>query len=124
MPNEKFKPPYAANENLSPKLVWYNFQIKLKVKGSCLKQEETAVFNLKNVVNLFIVYELDTRLTDINTDFTLNIFLFGAVKPTKNADPDKYKYRGYGIGFDSRSYYTLPNNTTRRNVIIFGADMS
>ena len=29
--------------------------------------------------------------------------LFGSVKLTKNADRDKYKYSGYGIGFDSRS---------------------
>ena len=26
--------------------------------------------------------------------------LFGAVSLTKNADIDKYKYSGYGIGFD------------------------
>ena len=28
------------------------------------------------------------------------IVLFGAVSLTKNADIDKYKYSGYGIGFD------------------------
>ena len=49
---------------------------------------------------------------------------FGAVKLTKNADPDKYKYRGYGIGIDSRSYSSLPDGSMGRNVIIFGADMS
>ena len=27
--------------------------------------------------------------------------LFGAIKLTKNADFDKYKYSGYGIGFDA-----------------------
>ena len=48
----------------------------------------------------------------------------GSVKLTKNTDPDKYKYSGYGIGFASCSYYLLPNNTTRRYVIIFGADMN
>ena len=29
-------------------------------------------------------------------------FFFGAVNLTKNADPDKYFYSGYSIGFDSR----------------------
>ena len=27
--------------------------------------------------------------------------LFGVAKVTKNADPDKCKYRGFGKGFDS-----------------------
>ena len=46
------------------------------------------------------------------------------VKLTKNADPDKYKYSGYVIGFDSRSFSSLPDNTIGKNVIIVGADMS
>ena len=45
---------------LSPKLVWYNYKIKQKFKGSSLKQEDKAAFTPKNVVNLFIVYELDS----------------------------------------------------------------
>ena len=38
---------------------------------------------------------------DLNTDFTLGSCFFGPAKLTKNADPDKYKYIGYKIGFDS-----------------------
>ena len=76
------------------------------------------------MVNLFIAYELDTWSKDINNDFTFKNCLFGSVKLTKNADLDKYKYSGYDTGFNSRSYYLLPDNTTRRNVIIFGADMN
>ena len=33
---------------------------------------------------------------------------FGAVKLTKNADFDKYKYSGYGIGFDRRGTFSFP----------------
>ena len=33
--------------------------------------------------------------------------LFGSIKLTKNADPDKYKYCGYSIGFDSRSEFSF-----------------
>ena len=50
--------------------------------------------------------------------------MLGSVKLTKNADPNKYKYGGYGIGFDSRSLYSLTDNTTRRIIIIFGADVN
>ena len=50
--------------------------------------------------------------------------LFGAVKLTKNTDIDKYKYSGYGIGFDSHRFYSHPSGGTGRNVIIFRADMS
>ena len=43
---------------------------------------------------------------------------------TKNADPDKYKYNGYSIGFDSRSEFPFTDRSIERNVIIFGADLS
>ena len=39
----------------------------------------------------------------LNTNFTINNCLFGSLKLTKNADPNEYKYSGYGIGSDSRS---------------------
>ena len=47
------------------------------------------------VINLYIPFTLNPYLRDKNTDFTLNNCLFGAVKPTKNTDPDKYKYSKY-----------------------------
>ena len=43
---------------------------------------------------------------------------------TKNVDPDKYKYQGHGIGFDSTGTFTHPNGVTSKNVIIFGVDMT
>ena len=60
----------------------------------------------------------------MNTDFTLGNCLFGSVKLTKNADLNKYKYSGYGIGFDSCSEFSLPDRSMGRNVIIFRADLS
>ena len=48
--------------------------------------------------------------------------LFGAIKLTKNADIDKYKYSGYGTGFDGSGYYSI-SNELGRNEEIFGADM-
>ena len=49
-------PSYTTSKSLSPKLVWYNCGIKLKFKGSCLKQAKPT-FTPKNTVNLFVVYE-------------------------------------------------------------------
>ena len=43
---------------------------------------------------------------------------------TKNADFNKYKYSGYGIGFDRHGSFSFPGTWLGRNVIIFGADTS
>ena len=72
------------------------------------------------MINLYISYTQTSWLRNSNTDFTLNNCLVG----TKNADPDKYKYSGYGIRFDSRSVLSFTDGNTGRKVIIFGADMS
>ena len=50
--------------------------------------------------------------------------MFGAVKLTKNADINKYKYFGYGIGFDRRGTFSFPTDGFVCNVINFGVDMS
>ena len=50
--------------------------------------------------------------------------LFGAIRLTKNADIDKYKYSGYGIGFDGRGTFLMSSGGFGRNVIIFGVDMN
>ena len=50
--------------------------------------------------------------------------MFGAVKPTKDSDIDKYKYSGYGIGFDAKATFSHPSGGIGQNRIIFGADMT
>ena len=50
--------------------------------------------------------------------------MFRSVKVTKYSGPDKCKYSGYGIGFDSCSEFSLPDGNLSKNVIIFGVDMS
>ena len=78
----------------------------------------------KKVINLYIFYILNLWLRNLNTDFTLKNCLFGSVKLTKNTDPDKYKYNGYGIGLDSRSESSFTDESMGKNAIVFGADMS
>ena len=42
----------------------------------------------------------------------------------KNADIDKYKYSGYGIGFNRHGSFSFSGTGLGKNVIIFGVDMS
>ena len=100
-----------------------NSRIKLRFTGNCLRQE-VATLTPNNVVNVLIVYGLDRWSQDLNAKFTLEDCLFGAVKLTENATPNKYSYSGYGIGFDSRSLISVPNTDWVKNAIIFGVDMS
>ena len=50
--------------------------------------------------------------------------MFGGVKLTKNADPEKYPYSGFGIGFNTLGKYSLPNGSVGKNIITFEVDMS
>ena len=107
--DEKLTTPKTNDNSLSLSIKWYeNLNFCLIFKGSCLKQKD-ATFTPPIIINFFIVYELDTCSWDLNSDFPLKDCLFGGFKLTKNADPDKYVYTGYGIGFNSRSGYSLPD---------------
>ena len=68
---------------------------KKKFDGTYLKQDKIT-FTHGNIVNIYIVYEID--LWDCGYDHypVLENSLF-AVKLIKNADIDKYKYSGHGI---------------------------
>ena len=55
---------------------------------------------------------------------TLENYLFGRVSLTKNVDIIKYKYSGYGIGFNRHGSFSHPSSGTGRNVIIFRVDIS
>ena len=83
----------------------------------------SVTFNQGKVVNIYIVYEI-SRSTNISEYPTLENCLFGLVSLTKNADINKYKYSGYGIGFDRHGSFSSPGIGLSRNVIIFGVNMS
>ena len=86
----------------------------------------------KSVVNIYIVYKLDSLASTRDKSFTIQNALFGAIQITKNStDNDKNNYKGYSICFDERSEFghTITkgrhaHTTDARNVLIFGADMS
>ena len=121
MSNKKIGSTKTSNYNHAPRLVYDNARIKLGSKGDLLKQDKVT-YNHGPIVNFYIVYTLNTY---INTSgVTLENCFFGAVNLTRNTDIDKYKYSGYGIGFDSKGTFSHSNRGFGKNVIIFGADMS
>ena len=77
----------------------------------------------KKVVNIYTVYEI-SKIINISDYPTLKNCLFGTVTLTENADIDRYKYSGYGIGFDRHGRFSFPGTGLGRNLIIFGVDMS
>ena len=77
-----------------------------------------------SAVNVYICYTLDWWSRDLNSNFTLGNCLFGSLKLTRNADADKYQYRGYTIGYDSRSQFLFAEGSTGKNTINFGVDMA
>ena len=120
--NKSIKPSTTSDNCLTPELNYYGTKIKIKFTGSCLKQSD-HIFTHKKVVNIYIVYELAASSSH-DSDPTIKNCLFGAVTLTKNADIEKYKYSGYGIGFDRRLSFSFTGGGFGQNVLIFGADMS
>ena len=97
-------------------------KIRVKFNGSILRKPQISYTHL-NIVNIYIVYEFGAS-TSYNNDPTLKNCLIGAVILTENADIDKCKYSGCGIGFDRRSSFSFPGVGFGQNVLIFGVDMS
>ena len=120
--NESIKPSTTSNNSLNPRLSYYGTKVRVQFTKSYLKQSN-YIFTHKTIVNIYIVYELAASSSH-TSDPTIKIILFGAVNLTKNADIEKYKYSGYGIGFDRRSSFSFPNGGFGHNVLLFRADMS
>ena len=122
MSDESIKPFPTSDNSLAPLIDYYRYKIRIKFNWSILRQPNIS-YTHEKIVNIFTVYELDASSSNDN-DPTLKNCLFGAVTLTKNADIEKYKYSGYGIGFDRRGIFSFPGGGFGRNVLIFGADMS
>ena len=120
--NENLEVVSTSDNALSPEINYNENKIRLNFSGSIL-QQKIITYNHKKVVNLYVVYII-TKF-QYNNNLTLTNALFGAIRITKNANIKKYNYLGYGIGFDSQTFYNHPpSGGIGRDVIIFGADMS
>ena len=78
-------------------------KIKVKFNASCLKQDKIT-FNQWKIVNIHIVFVSKPTL-NYNEDITLENYLIGAVKLTKNPNISTYKYSGYATGFDGKGAF-------------------
>ena len=109
----------ASNYKITPELSSYGTKTKAEFNGSCLKQDKFT-YNQGKIVNIYIAYEISKNY-NIWSYPTLENCLFGAVSLTKNADIDKDKYSGYGIGFDRHGEFSFGSGLGK-NCIFFGAN--
>ena len=112
----------GSKSTFAPKIIDNSPLPLAKFSGNCLSMSGISLY--QKAVNLYISYIIDACPRDLNANFTPGNCLFGAVELTKNADPDKYSYSGYGIGFESRSKFSLPDSGSGKNIIIFRVDNS
>ena len=118
----KIKAIATNNYLLNPQINIYDMgKIRIKFNGSFLNRFPPTMSH-RNVVNMYIVYEITSDYKDINYP-TLENCLCRSVKLTKNADIYKYGYFGYGIVFDRETSFSI-GNETGKNATIFGVDMS
>ena len=76
-----------------------NGRMSVELDGAYFKQTKLIRPNNNNIINIYIVYKIETIFRV--SDYTVQNALFGSVKITKNAtDTSKHKYEGYGICFD------------------------
>ena len=90
--------------------------IKIKFNNTPLVIEQNNHRN--EIVNVYIVYDLDNWPKILITSFILKNCLFGATNIVKTNDKEKYVYSGYRIAFDWKSSWSS-NDDSARNVIIF-----
>ena len=99
LPDEKIFSTATSTDKSATKTIHDNARIKVGFNGDLLTQNQIT-YNHGSLVNIYIVFEITKTNTKIS-NIALENCLFGAVKLIKNADVDKYKYSGYGIGFNS-----------------------
>ena len=104
MSEENIKNISKLDNNFARTFVDQHVLPDINFNGHCLINNNNNISIPKKVINLYISYILNPWLRNLNEDFTLKNCLFGSVKLSKNADPDKYKYSGYDISFSSRRF--------------------
>ena len=112
MSDENIRAPTTTDHKLNPQLNYFGTKTRVKFSASCSKQDKIT-YDHGKVVNIYIVYEI-SRNNNISNYPTLENCIFGAVSLAKNADIDKYKYSGYGIGFDRHGFFSHPSGGTGR----------
>ena len=82
-------------------------------------------FTQENVVYIYVVYDINLWSNIPCADFALGSSRFEAVSLIKYAGSDKYKYSGYGIGFDVHERFSLSDASgSGKNVIMLCAEIN
>ena len=118
--DEKIILTVTSTDTSATKTIYDNARIKVEFAGDLLRQNQVT-YNHGTIVIIYIVYETTPDTTTSN--ITLENCLFGAIKLTKNSDIDKYKYSGYGIGFDSGGSFSDPSGGNGTSAILFGVNL-
>ena len=112
MSEENIENVTKSDSNFAPTFVDHHVLPDINFNGHCLIKNNISI--TKKVINLYISYTIGSKLTNLNTDFTLSNCLFGSVNLAKNADLDKYKYVSYGILVDSRSEFSFTDGSYQK----------
>ena len=72
------------NNSLTPALNYIDVKTRVKFDGSCFKQDK-IIFTYGNIVNIYIVYEINLFHFEYDDHHVLKKSLIGPVKLTKNA---------------------------------------
>ena len=116
--NSTLKPLYTAFL-YSIELSEYRMGIKFDKDPWAVEQKNYV----SQIVNTYIVYDLDAWPRNLTNNFKIKNCLFGSTSVVKNSENEKYVYSGYWITFDSAGSWSF-DSAIARNVIIFGVDNS
>ena len=87
-------------------------------------KKENITFNNGKTVNIYNVYEI-TKNESISSSYTvLENCLFDEIGLIKNSTIEKYKFNGYGIGFDGKGNFSRPSGGFGQKLLTFGVDKS
>ena len=109
---KKYENITKSGSNFAPTFVDHHILPEINFNGHSLIKNNISV--PKKVTNIYTSYTLTPCLRNLNPDFTLNNCLFGSVKLTKNVDPDKSKYSGYGRRLNSCSEFSFTDRSREK----------
>ena len=107
--------------NSLPNIKYFNKKISLQFDYIPLVVEQNNCTS--KIVNVYIVYDLDSWPKISLRNFTLKNCLFGATNIVKNSGTEKYVDSGCGIEFDGKDSWSYSDDFAV-NVIIFGVHNS
>ena len=109
----------AKNNHFLHSIIFSCDKVRIKFEKDFLAVLQTNYAT--KIVNVYIVYELNTWPQNSLNNFTLKDCLFGATDIVKYSDKNKWIYSGYGIVFDESGFWSFGNNFARY-AIFFDVD--